>query len=200
MGNALTITQIGPSSHGTRMSLEEFARVEGQAGYIYELEKGLIVVVDVPGLLHGLVLQAIRDAFTIYRLGHKGAIFLIAGGSESGLRMPELESERHPDLAVYLSPPPVEGDRPWDYWTPDIVVEIVSESSADRDYQIKREEYLRAGVRLYWIVDPGKRMVTALTRRGDTWAEQRLDASAALATALLPGLAVKIADLFAAAG
>jgi Uma2 family endonuclease len=36
----------------------------------------------------------------------------------------------------------------------DLVVEIVSESSANRDYRGKYYEYQHAGVKEYWIVDP----------------------------------------------
>ena len=41
---------------------------------------------------------------------------------------------------------------------PDLVVEVVSEDSVRRDRVAKRDEYARAGVREYWIVDcrPGK--------------------------------------------
>ncbi len=41
---------------------------------------------------------------------------------------------------------------------PDLVVEVVSDDSVRRDRVAKRDEYARAGVREYWIVDcrPGK--------------------------------------------
>jgi Uma2 family endonuclease len=37
---------------------------------------------------------------------------------------------------------------------PDLVVEILSESTAPRDRSLKRDLYQRAGVPEYWIVDP----------------------------------------------
>lgn len=36
---------------------------------------------------------------------------------------------------------------------PDFVVEILSDSTRDRDYGIKKDDYARHGVREYWIVD-----------------------------------------------
>lgn len=196
MTDTITVPTVRPADHGTRMSLEDFARARGEPGHIYELEEGVILVVDIPGLPHELVLQVVRDAFSAYRLAHPDRLFLVATGSGAALRLPGMQSERHPDLAVYLNPPPVEGEQPWDYWCPDIVVEVVSKSSEDRDYRIKRREYLQAGVRLYWIVDPGKRAVSFLTRRGDAWAEQKLDSASRLTTPLLPGFELALADVF----
>lgn len=45
---------------------------------------------------------------------------------------------------------------------PDLAVEIVSPESAERDYGTKREQYRRAGVPEYWIVDEMEEKVTML--------------------------------------
>lgn len=42
---------------------------------------------------------------------------------------------------------------------PDFVIEIVSSSSRKLDYVLKLEEYRKAGVREYWIVDPEKQCI-----------------------------------------
>ncbi len=43
---------------------------------------------------------------------------------------------------------------------PDWIIEIVSPSNPAHDYIDKLELYMRAGVREYWIVDPGSKRVT----------------------------------------
>ena len=43
---------------------------------------------------------------------------------------------------------------------PDWVIEITSPSTVKRDYGIKLEEYKKAGVREYWIVDPDTKKIT----------------------------------------
>ena len=44
---------------------------------------------------------------------------------------------------------------------PDLVVEILSESTADRDLSLKHRLYEQNGVPEYWIVDPAAHTLTA---------------------------------------
>ena len=54
---------------------------------------------------------------------------------------------------------------------PDLVVEILSPSTADRDLTVKRGIYARHGVQEYWIVDTDARTVTVLLRDAAGFAE-----------------------------
>lgn len=192
-----TIT-VGPEHHGRRMSLAAFAEAEGQPGYNYELERGMIVVVKIPNWQpHFFVWQVVRDQFAVYRVAHSTHVLAVGGGGECALRMPRFQSERHPDLSVYLFPKPPPLDGPWEDWVPEITVEIVSKRSIRRDYVTKREEYLAAGVRAYWIIDPLKLTATVLTRRGETWHETKLSRRGVIRTPLLPGFELKLTDVFA---
>lgn len=51
---------------------------------------------------------------------------------------------------------------------PDWIIEIVSPSSKPRDYMTKLFKYRTAGVREYWIVDPGRDLVTVYAFEKDT--------------------------------
>lgn len=77
---------------------------------------------------------------------------------------------------------------------PDLVVEVVSPNDLYSDVTIKRNEWLAAGAKLVWIVDPDERSVTAyqsgkqptLYQNGDTLPGEPV----------LPGFSVAVADLF----
>ena len=188
-------TMIGPSSAGQRMGLDEFTRVEGKPGHFYELAKGVIVVVDVPHLGHGRIVDTICGYLSVYRATNPDVIHYLAGGADACLRLAGMESERHPDISVYLTPPP-EPDSPWDRWTPSIVVEVVSKSSTHRDYVEKREEYLAAGITEYWIIDPAKGRILVLRRRGDVWTEHPIAPDGSYSTGLLPEFALDASKIF----
>ena len=191
--------KIGPQDHGRRMSLAEFDRIEVVEGYWYELSRGVIQVSDVPSYPHAAQMSTLRDQLLIYGHFNPGRIVNILGGSDTKTTIEETESERHPDISVYLTPPPP-GDHPWADWTAEIVVEIVSKSSAKRDYTEKPEDYLAAGVKEYWIIDRFKRLLTVLTRAADGWDRREYGPDQPHATPLLPDFTLPAGPLFDAAG
>jgi Uma2 family endonuclease len=195
-----TVTAIGPADHGRRMSLEEFEHAEREEGRLYELSRGMITVVDVPDPGHLAQILALRRQFHAYDLANPGRIHTIAGGNECKLVIQGFESERHPDLAIYKTLPP-EGDDAdvWSQWIPEIVVEIVSASPRDRDYNQKPEEYFRFGVREYWIVDAVEGEMKVLRRSRGRWAERTIKPPQVYQTPLLPGLELSIEAAFKAA-
>jgi Uma2 family endonuclease len=177
------------------MTLDAFIKADFQEGWLYELARGVVEVTEVPDPWHGEVIDRVAEVFILYRRRHSGRITYRAGGGECRMRLPGMASDRHPDQAIYLDPKPF-GSDVWTRWVPHIVVEVVSPRGRKRDFIAKRGEYLRAGVREYWILDPKNRRMHALVRRGDDWEETIVTASGVYRTALLPGLTVRPGKLF----
>lgn len=75
---------------------------------------------------------------------------------------------------------------------PNLVVEVLSPATRANDLGPKRDEYLEAGVRELWLVDPAGRSVLRVNAEH----EHRLAARDTLGSPLLPGLAVTVAELF----
>jgi Uma2 family endonuclease len=191
--------KVGPADHGRRMSLADFDHAKVQEGYLYELGRGVIVVSDVPKKRHLYQVGHIRDQLTAYKLGEPGRIQFITSGSECKIMVAGYESERHPDLAVYMTLPPAEGEDFWFIWIPELVIEVVSSRSIRRDYQEKREEYLAFGVREYWVFDARKREMLVLRRVGGRWRERIVRPPEVYRTRLLPGLRFSCAQVIRAA-
>lgn len=192
-----TVTKIGPADHGRRMTLDEFDKAEVREGYIYELSRGVITVSDVPNPRHLAQVDALRQQLSEYRATHPGQIRRLAGGGECKILLADLESERHPDLALYNTPSPEEDV--WSLWIPEIVAEVVSPGSEQRDYVEKREEYLRFGIQEYWIVDANRRAILVLRRSGGRWKERAVQPPETYRTRLLPGFELSSEAVFQAA-
>ena len=71
-----------------------------------------------------------------------------------------------PDLFVTLGLPPIRGwttYKLWEHPVPDLVIEMLSGSTADNDVCSKRDTYAHLGVKEYWLFDPaGHELSTAL--------------------------------------
>lgn len=189
---------VGPQDNGRPMSLADFDHAEVQPGYLYELGRGIVVVSDVPNFRHLAQHRMLRRQLDAYDLSHPGRIYAIAGSGECKLLIAALESERHPDICVYKYPPPDTEDI-WSTWVPDIAIEIVSLSSAYRDYHEKPEEYLRFGVREYWIVNADRREMQPLRAVGGRWTERTIRPPKTYRTRLPPGFELELASVFRAA-
>jgi Uma2 family endonuclease len=81
---------------------------------------------------------------------------------------------------------------------PDLVVEVLSDTTRRRDLGPKREAYARHGVREYWIVDPDDRCISVYVLDHGNLVKQIEATSGEVASPLvLPGCSVPLAKLFA---
>jgi len=148
-------------------------------------------MVDVPHPDHFFRLQSIRDQLIGYKQSHAGIIHAITGSMDSKILVASTQSERHPDLSVYLSEPP-DSEDVWSIWIPAIVVEVVSPSSSHRDYHEKPEDYLEFGVEEYWIIDAHKQQMTSLQRWRGRWKPRIVKATGKYTTRHLPGFSLDL--------
>jgi Uma2 family endonuclease len=82
---------------------------------------------------------------------------------------------------------------------PELVVEIGSPSTRQRDETIKRHLYERTGVSEYWFVDPELDVVRMYLRAGEKFTrpqELSHEVGDTLTTPLLPGLALPLSRIF----
>jgi len=79
---------------------------------------------------------------------------------------------------------------------PDLIIEVVSPDSQERDRREKFIEYEKAGVLEYWIVDPLSRTVHAYALAEGAFAPLPLDDDGRIASRICPGFIIPVDQLF----
>ncbi|MGE0606480.1 MAG: Uma2 family endonuclease [Pirellulales bacterium] len=161
---------------------------------LYELENGRLIIMSPPGYIHGRVEIAIASAF--YEQGDRRGLGETVGG-ETGVIL-----WRDPDrvvgvdvafvakasLPIKLSP---EG---YLETIPDLVVEVRSKNDSPGYVRRKVDDYLAAGVRIVWTVDPAARSL--IEYRRDTAGRTFTEADTVTVEDVLPGFRLVLATLF----
>lgn len=192
--------KLGPQHQGHRMPLKRFEFAEAEEGYLFELARGYVVVSEVPSYSHAKQIEVARDRISYYKLAHPGRIDSVLGSMDCKLVISSWESERHPDIAVYLVRPKGPRNRMlWRSWIPELIIEVVSPTSSDRDYVEKRDEYWSLGVKEHWIVDAAMQKVTLLRRGRSDWCKKELGKDRVCETKLLPDFKLPCQAIFDAA-
>ncbi|NNJ26971.1 Uma2 family endonuclease [Alienimonas chondri] len=164
--------RFGPADDGAKVSFEEWWDGEFEEGFAAELSRGEVLPTEVPNLPHEALLDRLRTALTLWRVDHPGVISLLSGGLGSRVPVPPFDSDRHPDLTVYLGEMAGEGRQVWRQNAPAIVCEVLSRGTRAEDEGRKAEEYLLFGCAEYWLIDPIARTIRLLVRSGGQWEER----------------------------
>ena len=130
-------------------------------GFRHELQAGLLVSEPLPGARHGRI--AIRIGYRLedhvrrHRLG-------VVVGNDSGFVLARFpDTVRGPDVA-FLSADrqcAVQDELRFIPGAPDLAIEVLSPNDRTREVLGKVSDYLAAGCRAVWVVDPEARTVTA---------------------------------------
>ena len=144
----------------TRLTFEEYLAYNDGTDNRYELEDGVLILMNPPIGLHALIIRFLSNSLEaeISRLNLSWATLQVFGVRTAPRRA------RLPDLCVV----PLEIVR--EYLNVSAVIEsgvmmaieIVSPDSIKRDYRFKRAEYASFGIPEYWIVDPAAQKLTLL--------------------------------------
>ena len=117
-----------------------------------ELIDGVIYDMSSPSNVHQAVLSALLFRFTAFVKKNKGGCRVYPAPFDVQLDR-DNRTMVQPDISVICD----RGDQRLMQFgccgAPDLVVEILSPSTARKDLLIKLEKYIRAGVREYWIVN-----------------------------------------------
>jgi Uma2 family endonuclease len=145
-----------------RWTYAEFARLPDD-GNRYEVIGGELHVTPAPTTLHQKIVTRIaRRLEEFAELHGLGEVFVGPVDvlfAEGDYLEPDLVFVRRERLDV-VSDRGLEG-------APDLVVEVLSPTTASRDRRLKRERYAHFGVPEYWIVDPVAKRIEVHGAAGD---------------------------------
>lgn len=155
-----------------------------------ELSDGNLEILDLPNDFHQLILLRLSIALQTFvsanRLGKVRFAPLPVRLWSGKIREPDL---------MFMSA--AHASRISEYWgVPDLAVEIVSDGSAHRDREIKRREYLQAGVVEYWLIDPFRKTVEIFRAQDHYESPAVYTATDTLTSSLLEGFSISLVELF----
>lgn len=153
-----------------------------------ELVRGQLVVREPAGAEHGVVVGRIFHEISVFVRAHNLGIVLAA---ETGFTLfTDPDTVRAPD-AAFIRHGRVPDPLPRGYFTiaPDLAVEVVSPGDTSRDVNDKVADWLAAGTRLVWCIDPRKQ--SAHVHRADRTATSVARDDVLDGEDVLPGFAVQ---------
>ena len=134
-------------------------------GKVTELIHGRLVVREPPGTRHGAVAATLAYLLSDFvRRGNLGAVY----AQDTGFKIAaDPDTVRAPDVAFVarerLGKIPLHG---YAELAPDLLAEVVSPDDRPAEVLAKVADWLAAGARLVWIVDPERREVRVCRQDG----------------------------------
>ena len=188
-------TRSGVPDPGLKLTYDDFLLFPDD-GRRHELIDGEHYVTPSPNVRHQEILGRLYLLIGTWLQGHRvGKIFVAPLDvlfSRFDVVEPDLLYVSNERAAEVLSVQHLTG-------APDLVIEIASPGTRNRDETIKRRLYERSSVTEYWVVDPDIDVIRIYRRSGERFerpVELSREADDVLTTALLPGLEMPLARVF----
>jgi Uma2 family endonuclease len=141
------------------ITLEEFLANDYES---YEYVKGELVPMSIPTMIHGEVSANLVTLLNNHvRQNKLGRVYTAETTFQIG------DSGRKPDVAFVSRERLPENRHQASPIPPDLAIEIVSPSDKFYDVQEKALEYLDAGVKMVWVIEPIARTVIVYRSRND---------------------------------
>jgi Uma2 family endonuclease len=131
---------------------------------LVELSDGCLEVLPMPTEPHQLILEFVYEALKAFVTARSLGKAMFAG---IVVRLWP-DKMREPDVAFMRREHAHR--RHAKFWEgADLVMEVVSETGRERDLEQKPDEYARAGIPEYWIVDPQEERILVMALEGDSY-------------------------------
>lgn len=167
-------------------------------GSRYELYYGQPVALASPSSVHQEISMELSTQLHTYlkdkRCKVYAAPFDVRLFEENGDSPEDVDTVVQPDITVVCDPEKV--DKKGVHGAPDMVIEILSPTTAQYDMLWKFNLYRKAGVREYWIVDPDARVVSVYTLNNGQYIAAAYGADSSIRVSVLEGCSIDMTAVF----
>ncbi|KGK91570.1 hypothetical protein DP73_03070 [Desulfosporosinus sp. HMP52] len=134
----------------------------------WEIIDGVPYMQSAPSWQHQSISRELLRQFANFLLGKPCEVFAAPfdlGLSEAGKKDKDITDVYQPDLVVICDKNQLKGTGY--FGVPDLVIEILSPSTAKKDRLLKFNMYEKFGVKEYWIVEPDVKLVSVFILQGN---------------------------------
>jgi len=183
------------TSHPIRFTVEDYKSLTESSDQRYELIDGDLYMTPSPSLRHQTVLTNLLWLLESH-VRASGSGRVLVAPLDVVLGQGEKRSVVQPDL-LYISEARASLMTDDVIGAPDLVIEILSPSTARRDAVLKKSLYARSGVREYWIVDVDLETVDVYQLDADGYdTPSHHDTEGTIASTVVAGLEIAVTEVF----
>lgn len=139
---------------GKKVSYEEFMEISEKSTLRMELINGEIYLLPSPNIAHQEILGRLYLLFNEYFKGKKCRVFLAPFDVHLKKKDMNTPDVVQPDVLVACDLENNVTEKGRYIGTPDLVIEILSDSTRNKDMIDKLNSYMLSKVKEYWVVDP----------------------------------------------
>ncbi len=122
----------------------------------YELIDGVLFEMNAPSIMHQKIIYSVHKAIDDFILEHGGDCQVFEAPVDVQIECDD-KTMVQPDVLVVCDPSKI---RQFGiFGAPDLLIEVLSPSTRNKDIYIKAKKYWEAGVKEYWIIDPNRKML-----------------------------------------
>ncbi len=191
-----SISQLNPAEHYT---YSEYLKWQFD-GFV-ELIKGKVFPMSAPVSQHQRIVANLHLDLGAFARGKRCQVFIAPFDvrlpiyDKNGALVVDTDTVVQPDICVICDPEKI--DRRGCDGVPDMVVEVLSPSTAKKDLNEKFNLYQEVGVKEYWVVFPDAEEISVyLLQEGKYVRVGQYEEDAQVPVDTLPGLVVNLADVF----
>ena len=148
------ISPAKPRYHGLKVTREEYLDLE-EDGFLYDMIDGVLYMSPSAFIEHNEAISQMLRVLGNYFYEKKSGKAIV----ETDVYLPDGGDVLRPDISVILKENYgiMKGHI---HGVPDMVVEVLSNSTRNRDLTVKADRYLKNGIKEFWLADPNEKQIS----------------------------------------